>query len=103
MVKLINKINPKAVINYHEAGRIIYYTKNSSLLNLVKQKTGYRTVRESISGANGSFGDYLTRKGIAWCTPETCSGSAPVSHSQFYYEWRKHRDMIPAIAKLYRP
>lgn len=102
MVKLINKINPKAVVNYHEAGRIIYYTKSSSLLNLVKQKTGYRTVRESISGANGSFGDYLTKKGIAWCTPETCSGSAPVSHSQFYYEWRKHRDMIPAIAKLYR-
>lgn len=101
-VNLVNRIKPKAVINYHEAGRVIYYTRSSALLNLVRQKTGYRTVRESISGANGSLGDYLTRKGIAWCTPETCSGSAPVSHSQFYYEWRKHRDMLPAVAKLYR-
>lgn len=103
MVKFINQVKPKAVINYHEAGRIIYYTKSSSLLSLIKQKTGYRTIYESISGANGSFGDYLTRKGIVWCTPETCSGSAPVNHSQFYYEWGKHRDVIPAIAKLYSP
>lgn len=101
LVKLINQIKPKAVINYHEAGRVIYYTKYSSLTSLVRQKTGYRLIRESISGANGSFGDYLTRKGIAWCTPETCSGTAPVGHSQFYYEWGRHRDMIQAVAKLY--
>ena len=101
LVKLINKIQPKAVINYHEAGRVIYYTKYSSLTSLVRQKTGYRLIRESISGANGSLGDYLTKKGIAWCTPETCSGTAPVSHSQFYYEWSRHRDMIQAVAKLY--
>ncbi len=101
IVKLVDKIKPKAVINYHEAGRVIYYTKSSSLLSLVRQKTGYRPVRESISGANGSFGDYLTKKGITWCTPETCSGSAPVGHSQFYYEWGKHRDMVQAVAKLY--
>lgn len=102
IIKLINNITPKAVINYHEAGRVIYYTKASSLLSTIKRQTGYRTIRESISGANGSFGDYLTKKGIAWCTPETCVGLAPVNHSQFYYEWGKHRDMIPAIAKLYR-
>lgn len=101
LVKLINQIRPKAVINYHEAGRVIYYTKYSSLTSLVRQKTGYRLIRESISGANGSLGDYLTRKGIAWCTPETCSGTAPVGHSQFYYEWSRHRDMIQAVAKLY--
>lgn len=101
IIKLIDTINPKAVINYHEAGRVIYYTKNSSLLSTVKRQTGYRHIRESVSGANGSFGDYLTKRGIVWCTPETCVGLAPVSHSQFYYEWGKHRDMIPAIAKLY--
>ena len=98
---LINKVKPKAVINYHEAGRVIYYTKTSSLLRLVRQKTGYRPIYESIKGANGSFGDWLTKKGIAWCTPETCVGTAPVGHSQFYYEWGKHRDMIQAVAKLY--
>lgn len=101
IVKLVDKIKPKAVINYHEAGRVIYYTRRSSLLNLVRQKTGYRPIRESISGANGSFGDYLTKKGITWCTPETCSGSTPAGHSQFYYEWGKHRDMVQAVAKLY--
>lgn len=101
LVKLINKIKPKAVINYHEAGRVIYYTKYSSLTSLVRKKTGYRPIRESISGANGSLGDYLTRKGITWCTPETYSGTAPVGHSQFYYEWGKHRDIIQAVAKLY--
>lgn len=101
LVKLINKIQPKAVINYHEAGRVIYYTKYSSLAMLVRQKTGYKLIREGISSANGSLGDYLTRKGIAWCTPETCSGAAPVVHSQFYYEWGRHRDMIQAVAKLY--
>ena len=99
---LVNKVKPKAVINYHEAGRVIYYTKSSSLTSLVRQKTGYRLIRESIKGANGSFGDWLTRKGIAWCTPETCIGTAPVGHSQFYYEWGKHRDMIQAVAKLYK-
>jgi len=102
LVKLIDKVKPKAVINYHEAGRVIYYTKSSSLLRLIRQKTGYSPVRESIRGANGSLGDYLTRKGITWCTPETCATPAPVSHSQFYYEWGKHRDMIPAVAKLYQ-
>lgn len=98
---LVNKVKPKAVINYHEAGRVIYYTRSSSLLRLVRQKTGYRPIYESIKGANGSFGDWLTKKGIAWCTPETCLGTAPVGHSQFYYEWGKHRDMIQAVAKLY--
>lgn len=101
IAKLIDETKPKAVINYHEAGRVIYYTRSSSLLNLVRQKTGYRPIRESISGANGSLGDYLTKKGITWCTPETCSGTAPVGHSQFYYEWGKHRDMVQAVAKLY--
>ena len=101
IAKLIDETKPKAVINYHEAGRVIYYTRSSSLLNLVRQKTGYRPIRESISGANGSLGDYLTKKGITWCTPETCSGTAPVGHSQFYYEWGRHRDMIQAVAKLY--
>lgn len=101
LAKLIDQINPKAVINYHEAGKVIYYTRNSSLLRLVRQKTGYRPISESISGANGSLGDYLTKKGITWCTPETCSGTAPVGHSQFYYEWGRHRDMIQAVAKLY--
>lgn len=92
---LVNKLKPKAVINYHEAGRVIYYTRASSLTSLVRQKTGYRLIHESIKGANGSFGDWLTRKGITWCTPETCIGTAPVGHSQFYYEWGKHRDMRP--------
>lgn len=102
LLKLVNKTRPDAVINYHEAGRVIYYTRDSSLKNLIRQKTGYQPVRESISGANGSFGDFLTKKGITWCTPETCTGTAPVSHTQFYYEWGKHRDMIQAVAKLYQ-
>ena len=99
---LIKDVKPNAVLNYHEMGKVIYYQKSSPLLSVVYSKTGYTLIHESLGDAHGTLGDWLTAKGIAWCTPETCYGSFPISHWQLYSEWENHKDMLPAIAYAYK-
>ncbi len=100
LVDLVEKVKPKAVINYHEAGSIIYYTHNSNLLNRVQKVTGYTRTR-STGGARGTFGDWLDAKKIDYCTIETCSGTAPVGHWQYAGTYRRNRDVMAMAARLY--
>lgn len=98
LVKLFLKTRPKAVINYHETGHLIYYKENSSLVQTVHSLTGYRLCPEG-EECNGNLGDWLTEKRIPWCTVETCIGDAPVQRKQLSAEWKRHRDMLPAVAE----
>lgn len=99
LVKLILKIKPQAVINYHETGHLIYYKEDSELVETVHMLTGYRLCKEK-EESNGNLGDWLTEKNVEWCTVETCIGKAPVHRVQMLAEWHRHRDMLPAIARV---
>lgn len=99
LVKLILMVHPMAVINYHSTGHLIYYKKDNEFVQLVRKMTRYRLCREDDS-TNGNLGDWLSEIGIDWCTIETCVGKAPVSRRQLITEWKRHRDMLPSLAKL---
>lgn len=98
LVRLVEAVNPVGVINYHEAGPLIYYTNPSKLLTAVRRMTGYPLERED-GGCPGSFGDWLTDRGIAYCTIETCRGKAPVGHWQIYPCYLENRRVLAAAMK----
>lgn len=97
LAKLILRIRPKAVINYHETGHQIFYREDSALAYLMKGLTGYRLCPEKGS-PNGSLGDWLSEKKIPWCTIETCRGRAPVSRRKLKAELRRNNRIFPALA-----
>lgn len=98
LVRLIKKVNASAVINYHETGPLIYYTKSSSLLKTAHRVTRYPMVKEEM-GSPGCLGDWLEREGISYCTLETCRGKAPVGHWQIYPAYFRNRNLLAALAK----
>lgn len=97
LLRFVKKKEPSAVINYHEAGPLIYYTEDSRLLSEIHQVTGYPLEREE-GGCPGSFGDWLAEQGIPHCTVETCRGKAPVNHWQFYPAFWKNYQVFAATA-----
>lgn len=101
LVKLILKVKPVAVVNYHETGHLIYYKEEDELVQTVHSLTGYSLCREE-GESNGNLGDWLTEQEISWCTVETCRGKAPVSRFQLLAEWSRHRELLPAIARIYQ-
>ncbi|MCI8770231.1 MAG: hypothetical protein HFH73_03635 [Lachnospiraceae bacterium] len=100
LVKLVFTVYPQAVINYHTTGHLIYYKEDTKLVRLLGKMTGYRLCREDDS-TNGNFGDWLSEVGIDWCTVETCIGKAPSSRKQLVLEWKRNRDVLAALAKMY--
>lgn len=100
LYNLIVRVKPKAVINYHEAGELLYYGSSTKLVNMIHDVTGYSMYCTG-NEENGNLGDWLCAKRIDWCTPETCQGEAPVSHSQLGRQWKKNKKMIVALAKFY--
>lgn len=99
LAKLIAKVKPQAVINYHETGHLIYYKEESQLVQTVQSLTGYQLAPET-GEPNGNLGDWLSEQNITWCTIETCIGSAPVRRIQLLAEWKKHCNLLPAIAGI---
>lgn len=96
-IKLVSGIRPQAVINYHQAGEVIYYREAEALAKEIHRLTGYALEREQ-GAANGNLGDWLSGQGIDWCTVETGSGKAPVAHGQFEDIFRRNRRVILALA-----
>lgn len=97
LVHLIDDVKPVGVVNYHETGPLIYYTCPSRLLDFIQKMTGYLPVQE-MEGCPGSFGDWLTERGIAWCTVETCHWKAPVGHWQIYPCYLKQYSVLAVTA-----
>lgn len=97
LVHLIEAVKPAGVVNYHETGPLIYYIRRSVLLDFVQRMTGYLPVQEK-EGCPGSFGDWLTDRGIDWCTVETCRWRAPVGHWQIYPCYLKQYSVLAVVA-----
>ncbi len=97
LLRLLEAVRPCGVLNYHEAGPLIYYTSPSAMLDQVAGVSHYPMVRET-EGAYGSFGDWLESRGIPYCTLETCRGAAPVKHWQYYETWYRNRKVWLAAA-----
>ena len=94
---LLLKKKPQVVINYHQAGEVIYYREADALAEEIQGMTKY--VKEQEQGAaNGNLGDWLSEQGIDWCTVETGSGNAPVASGQFADILRRNRGIILALA-----
>lgn len=96
LMKLVYEIRPDLVVNYHSAGEEIIYQTYFNALRYMSDMTTYPLVHEN-GKPYGSFGDWLTRQGVAWCTLETGLGKAPVWHSQIYLQWIRHRDLLPLV------
>lgn len=96
-LKLLLRTKPEAVINYHQAGEVIYYREAKALAREIQGMTGYAAQQEQ-GEANGNLGDWLSVQGIGWCTVETGAGNAPVDHRQFEDILRRNRGIIPLLA-----
>lgn len=96
LMKLVLEIDPDLVINYHSAGEEIIYQRYFNALRYMSDMTTYPLHHET-EKAYGSLGDWLTERGVPWCTIETGLGKAPVWHCQIYIQWFRHRDLLPLV------
>lgn len=108
LVQLVNKVNPKAVVNYHAMGNVIYCKYGASkkmqnkvykLSSEIRSLTGY-----SYMGLNRDpgFANWLVcKKGIPSCTVEIGRHATPVPISQFKTIWQQNQDVMAAAARLY--
>lgn len=108
LVQLVNEVNPKAVVNYHAMGNVIYckyggpkkvQKKVYKLAGEIRSLTGY-----SYMGLDRSpgFANWLVcKKGIPSCTVEIGMYSTPVPISQWNTVWKQNKNVMAATAKLY--
>lgn len=100
LYELVCRIQPCAVINYHQTGELIYYERAKQPALLLHSLTEYPLCRLA-DCPNGNFGDWLTQMEIDWCTIESCTGNAPVNSRQYFSLYQKHRDLLEALAEWY--
>lgn len=108
LVQLVNDVNPKAVVNYHAMGNVIYcryggkkkvQKKVYKLAGEIRSLTGY-----SYMGLDQSpgFANWLVcKKGIPSCTVEIGMHKTPVPISQWSTIWKQNKNVMAATAKLY--
>jgi len=108
LVQLVNDLNPKAVVNYHAMGNVIYcryggkkkvQKKVYKLAGEIRSLTGY-----SYMGLDQSpgFANWLVcKKGIPSCTVEIGMHKTPVPISQWSNVWKQNKNVMAATAKLY--
>lgn len=97
LASFIDEVKPLAVVNYHETGPLIYYSRFSKLLFGVRKATGYAIQREQ-RVAPGAFSSWLDMRGIDCCCVETCRGKAPVGHWQLLPAYYRNRQVLAAAA-----
>lgn len=108
LVNLVNEVNPKAVVNYHAMGNVIYCKYGGSkkvqkkvykLAGEIRSLTGYTYM--GIDRAPGFANWLVCKKGIPSCTVEIGKYTAPVPISQFKTVWKQNKNVMAAVAKLY--
>lgn len=109
LVSLVNTVNPKAVVNYHAMGSVIYCRYGGSkamqkrvyrLSSKISKLTGYYYAEYT---NNAGFANWLVRKKqIPSCTVEIGRYEAPVPISQFKTVWKENKNVMAASAKLYQ-
>lgn len=108
LVKLVNKVNPKAVVNYHAMGNVIYCNyggpkkvqkKVYKLAGEIRSLTGYTYM--GLDEAPGFANWLVCKKGIPSCTVEIGRYTTPIPISQFKTVWKQNREVMVATARLY--
>ena len=108
LVKLVNDVKPKAVVNYHAMGNVIYCNYGASkkmqakvykLSGVIRDLTGYHYM--GLDTAPGFANWLVCKKGIPSCTVEIGKHTAPVPISQFETVWKQNKDVMAASARLY--
>lgn len=108
LVKLVRKVDPEAVVNYHAMGNVIYCNYGASskmqskvykLSGKIRSLTGYTYM--GLSEGPGFANWLVCKKGIPSCTVEIGKYTTPVPISQFSTVWSQNKNVMAATAKLY--
>lgn len=108
LVKLVNDVKPKAVVNYHAMGNVIYCNYGASkkmqkkvykLAGEIRSLTGYYYM--GLDTAPGFANWLVCKKGIPSCTVEIGKHTTPVPITQFKTVWKQNKDVMAATAGLY--
>ncbi len=108
LLYVVNTYSPKAVVNYHAMGNVIFHNYKSDkatgrkvarLTARIKKVTGYSYLGTS---PGPGFANYLVRKRrIPATTVEIGMYTTPVPISQFGTVWKQNKNVMAAVAKLY--
>lgn len=108
LVKLVNDEKPKAVVNYHAMGNVIYCNyggpkkvqkKVYKLAGEIRSLTGYTYM--GLDKAPGFANWLVCKKKIPSCTVEIGMYNTPVPMSQWSTVWKQNKDVMAATANLY--
>lgn len=108
LVKLVNNVEPKAVVNYHAMGNVIYCNYGASkkmqkkvyqLAGEIRGLTGYYYM--GLDTAPGFANWLVCKRGIPSCTVEIGKSTTPVPIGQFRTVWKQNKDVMVATARLY--
>lgn len=112
LVRVTEKEKPTAVISYHAMGRILFWnfgqkgaerTKELKLLNTVRSMTGYSPVMSFSTSHSTGFGDWIAiKKKLPTVTIEIGNVSCPLPQWQFSGVWAQNKQVLAAVAYLYR-
>lgn len=108
LLYVVNTYNPKAVVNYHAMGNVIFHNykgnkatrkKVARLTSKMKKVTGYSYLGTS---PGPGFANYLVRKkNIPSATVEIGMYTTPVPISQFKTVWKQNKNLMAAVAQMY--
>ena len=108
LLYVVDTYNPKAVVNYHAMGNVIFHNykadkatakKTKRLTAKIKKLTGYSYLGTS---PGPGFANYLNRKrGIPSTTVEIGMYTTPVPISQFPTVWKQNKNVMIAVAQMY--
>lgn len=108
LVKLVNDVKPKAVVNYHAMGNVIYCNyggkkkvqkKVYKLAGEIRSLTGYYYM--GLDKSPGFANWLVCKKKIPSCTVEIGRNTTPVPISQFGTVWKQNKEVMVATARLY--
>lgn len=108
LLYVVNTYKPKAVVNYHAMGNVIFHNyagnkatkkKVVKLTSKIRSITGYSYISTSQSPG---FANYLIKKkNIPSTTVEIGTNTTPVPISQFPTVWRQNKNVMAAVAQMY--
>ena len=108
LLYVVNTYNPKAVVNYHAMGNVIFHNykadkvtakKTKKLTAKIKSITGYSYLGTS---PGPGFANYLNKKRhIPSTTVEIGMYTTPVPIGQFKTVWKQNKNVMIAVAKMY--
>ena len=108
LVKLVDDVKPKAVVNYHAMGNVIYcryggpkkvQKKVYKLAGKIRSLTGYYYM--GLDQSPGFANWLVCKKGVPSCTVEIGTHTTPVPIKQWKTVWKQNKNVMAAVAKLY--